>query len=189
MRLLFIYLLLPITIVAQSVSEFQLISYDKVLVKEYDFRGSRDSLKSHAQKYQLISTNLGVNNGVSALINQYLTITGQDTVSKYSSTKWADKVILDFAQFESDTLKSPVILRKFGEGIKCDSCEASIFEILIEDEDVKDILEMSNIEWIYAPYFQISSYGQWQMSYVCFYYKEKRKKMSAILISLPNDVK
>lgn len=187
MKLLFFLIIIPILTLSQSVSEFQLVSYDKILIKNYDFVGGIDSLKSDVMNYELITTNLGVNNGVSYLLNEWRSISGLDTISQMSNSRFSEKSILDFAQYESDDLKSPIILRKFGEGIECDSCSFSIFNILIEDNEIKEILENKNLKWVYSPYFQVTYSGEWVMSYICFYYKEKMKRTSAIIISLPDD--
>lgn len=187
MRLLFFLILIPFLTLSQSVSEFELISYNKILIKTYDFNGGRDSLKSDALNYELVTTNLGVNNGVSYLVNEWRSISGLDTVSKMSDSRFSKNSILDFAQYESGEIKEPVILRKFGEGVECDSCSFSIFNILIEDYDIKKIIENKNLKYAYTSYFQISYSGEWVMSYICFYYKEKRKRTNAIIISLAYD--
>lgn len=186
MKLLFFLIFIPFFTLTQSVSEFNLVSFDRVVIKTYDLKDS-DSLKSDLLKYELITTNIGVNNGVSKLINEWRSISGLDTVSKMSNSRFSEKSILDFAQYESDNLQTPILLRKFGKGIQCDSCSFSIFNILVEDDEVKEILENKNLKWIYSPYFQVTYCGEWVMSYVCFYYKEKRKKYSAIIFSLPDD--
>lgn len=189
MRLLFFILLSPIIVNSQRISEFQFIGYNKTFVKNYDFKEGIDSLKSHGPKYELVTTNLGINNGVSKILNEWLAISDLDTVATNSGYRLSQKAILDFAVYQSDEIKNDVILRQFGEGVKCDSCSFSIFGILIEDEDVKQILENKKLKWIYAPYFQITFAGEWVMSYVTLYYKVRGKKMSAIVFSLPEDQK
>jgi hypothetical protein len=189
MKLLLFILFFPIILVAQYVSEFQLIPYNKTSFKDYDFKGGIDSLKSHGPKYELVTTNLGINNGVSSLLNEWRVISDLDTVSSNSEHRLSKKAILDFAVYESEEIGNNVILREFGSGIKCDSCSFSIFDILIEDEDVKEVLENKKTKWIYAPYFQITFDGEWVMSYVTFYYKIRGEKMSSVIISLPDDYK
>ena len=189
MKLLLFILFLPLISVAQNVSEFQLITYNKTFIKDYDFKGGIDSLKSHGPKYELVTTNLGVNNGVSSLLNEWRAISDLDTIAVSSDSKSAEKSIIDFAVYKSEEIVDNVILREFGEGVKCDSCSFSIFDILIEDEDVKLVLENKKTKWVYAPYFQITFAGEFVMSYVTFYYKIRGEKMSAVIISLPDDEK
>lgn len=189
MKLLLFILFLPLISVAQHVSEFQLITYNKTFIKDYDFKGGIDSLKSHGPKYELVTTNLGINNGVSQLLNEWRAISDLDTIAVSSDSKSAEKSIIDFAVYESEEIVDNVILREFGSGVKCDSCSFSIFDILIEDEDVKLVLENKKTKWVYAPYFQITFAGEFVMSYVTFYYKIRGEKMSAVIISLPDDEK
>lgn len=189
MKLLLFILFLPLISVAQHVSEFQLITYNKTFIKDYDFKGGVDSLKSHGPKYELVTTNIGINNGVSQLLNEWLAISDLDTVATHSDHRLSKKSILDFAVYESEEIQDNVILREFGSGVKCDSCSFSIFDILIEDEDVKLVLENKKLKWAYAPYFQITFAGEYVMSYVTFYYKIRGEKMSAVIISLPDDEK
>lgn len=188
MRLLFFILFTPFLYYSQSISEFQLISYNKTIIKNYDFKGGKDSLISHAQKYELISTHLGVNNGISLIINDWRNQSGLSQPSQNSNHRLSQNSIIDFSNWESNQILDAVILRQFGDGNRCDTCTQSIFDIISQDEDIIKILQSEDVKFMYCSYYQITFNREYSGSFICLHYRFKRKRLESIILSLDDDV-
>lgn len=190
MRILLFILFIPFYNYSQQLSEFSLIKKNCLFRKDYLFENGIDSIKSHAVKYKLISTNDDLNGQISILTKEYRERNKLlNSVSIETWNRKAKKNILQFSKFISDSLSEPVILRESDVNMDCD-CGESILQNVIDDEELRNVLLSNNLKWVFISYYQISEMGNWESSYIQVDWKFKREfTKNTLIIELLDDVK
>ena len=186
MKLLFTLLLIPFFCLSQvdDPSEYQLVRYRGFLIKDY-ISATEDTLLGHLERCPLLTTNISVNNNVAWLLNNRLVKFNKKPISKNSVTRVARRGVLDFPISLSNEMKSDVILRQFDDYSECDTCSISIFQTLMEDSEVVEVLT-HKLKWVYVAYYQLSFHGKWTSSYILFYWKRPFRRVSVISIQVDN---
>lgn len=188
MKALVIFLLLPIFSISQNLSEYQLIDWDNNLDESYTQMPSGSStLKKHLKKYSVFTVNLVVDKMVNDRIDTLRVKKDLKSTSQNSQTNWTCRVLNDFANQFSDSLKQPVILRKKKSGDGCLKCAQSIVDLVAEDSTMMSILMSKKLKKSYTTYFQMSVNGDWKTSFLVVYYKMRGKRTRFFYYELPDD--
>jgi hypothetical protein len=190
MKALVIFLLLPIFSISQNLSEFQLIDWDNNLDEKYTQMPSGSStLKKHKKKYHLFTVNLLVDELVNNQLDTLRTKRNLKPRHLNSETTWTWRVLSDFTNQFSDSLKQPVILRKKTSGENCQKCAESIVDLIKEDSTMMSILMSKKLKRSYTAYFQMSFDGDWKTSFLVVYYKMVGRRTRFFYYELPEDTK